>query len=129
VNPTLIFDVDEGVVEAGESHQPTAEESLPRQTHVHDGICARSLKFAGKLDREKFLKAVESIPPSIFRIKGIIELSDSPLTMLFQYVAGRYELSAFPHVRTPDRFLTLVGKVEDTGVFVQAEKLIRVAES
>ena len=129
VNPTLIFDVDEGVAEAGESHQPTAEESLPRQTHVHDGICSRSLKFAGKLDREKFLKTVESIPRSIFRAKGIIEIADPPLTMLFQYVAGRYELSALPHARTRDRFLTLIGRADDTGGFDRAEKSVRAAES
>jgi G3E family GTPase len=74
------------------------------------------------------LKAVESIPPSIFRAKGIIETSNPPQTMLFQYVAGRYELSALADARSDDRFLTLIGKAEDTDVFDRVEKLIRAAE-
>jgi G3E family GTPase len=81
------------------------------------------------LDRGRFLKAVESLPPSVFRAKGIIEISDPPQTMLFQYVAGRYELSAFPQAGTCDRFLTLIGKVDDIGGFDRAEKLMRAAEA
>jgi G3E family GTPase len=87
------------------------------------------LTFTRKLDRGKFTRAVESLPRSIFRAKGIIEMADPPQTMLFQYVAGRYELSAWPQARTRDRFLTLIGKSEDTGGFCQAEQLLRAAET
>jgi hypothetical protein len=49
--------------------------------------------------------------------------------MLFQYVAGRYELSALPDARTRDRFLTLIGKSDDTGGFYRTEQLLRAAET
>jgi G3E family GTPase len=132
VNPALILDVEETVAEGKECHrQPLAgrQENASRYTHVHDRLWFRSIKFSGKLDRGKFLKAVESIPPSIFRAKGIIETSNPPQTMLFQYVAGRYELSALPQTHTSDRFLTLIGKSDDAVGFDRAEQLLRAAET
>jgi G3E family GTPase len=131
VIPALILDVEEIVAENGEHHPQLLtglQENASRPTHVHDRLWSRSIKLSGKLDHGKFLKAVESIPPSIFRAKGIIETSNPPQTMLFQYVAGRYELSALPDARTRDRFLTLIGKTDDTGGFDRAERLIRAAE-
>ncbi len=132
VNPALILDVEEGAAEAGK-HQPSvptgSTKGASSQTHVQDGLWSRSLTFTRKLDREKFMKAVESLPRSIFRAKGIIEIADPHQTMLFQYVAGRYELSAFPQARTSDRFLTLIGKADDTGGFDRTEQLIRAAEA
>jgi hypothetical protein len=34
---------------------------------------------------------------------------------LFQYVAGRYELSVFPRSASEDRFLTVIGKGGNPG--------------
>jgi len=132
VNPALIVDVEEGAAEAGERRPsiPTGSTGgAPRQTHFQDGLWSRSLKFAGPVHRGRFLEAVELLPRSIFRAKGIIETSDPPQTMLFQYVAGRYDLSALPDARTRDRFLTLIGKADDTGGFERAEQLLRAAET
>jgi hypothetical protein len=67
------------------------------------------------LDRDSFLKAIAQFPPSIFHAKGIFEFSDDPQPMLFQYVAGRRELSVFPRSTITDRFLTLTGKGDDPG--------------
>jgi G3E family GTPase len=132
VNPAQIVDVDEGVAIAAGPHLSASAGSKggsAGSTHVRDGLWSRSLKVGGRLKRKEFIEAIESIPRSIFRAKGIIEIADPPQTMLFQYVAGRYELSALLHAPTQDRFLTLIGRAEDAGVFEQAEKLIRAAES
>jgi G3E family GTPase len=59
------------------------------------------------------MQAVAALPRSIFRLKGLIDFADSSETMLFQYVAGRFELSVFPHPSVPDRFLTVIGKGTD----------------
>jgi hypothetical protein len=75
------------------------------------------------LDRKAFLQAVSQLPPSIFRAKAILQFSDDPQPMLFQYVAGRYELSVFPRSTVEDRFLTLIGKggdPEDAGLTLQS---------
>ncbi len=132
VNPGLILDAEEGAAEAGERQPPVptgSTEGAHRQTHVQDGLWSRSLTFTRKLDRGKFMRAIESLPRSIFRAKGIIEMADPSQTMLFQYVAGRYELSAWPHATTRDRFLTLIGKSDDAGDFYRAEQLLQAAET
>ncbi len=131
VNPALILDAEESAAEAGERQPPVPTGSTAgptRRTHRQDGLWSRSLRFTRKLDRGKFLRAAESLPRSIFRAKGIVEIAEPPETMLFQYVAGRYELSAFPQTPTPDRFLTLIGKSDDDG-FDRAEQLLRAAET
>jgi G3E family GTPase len=64
------------------------------------------------IDRERFLSVVESLPPGVFRMKGIVEFSDTPQPMLFQYVAGRFELSLFPRPEVTDRFLTIIARGE-----------------
>lgn len=132
VNPALILDAEEGAATTGE-HQPPASVASAAgphcRTHVQDGLWSRSLRFTRKLGREKFMRAVESLPHSIFRAKGIVEIEDPPQTMLFQYVAGRYELSALPDARTRDRFLTLIGKADDSEGFDRAEQVLRAAET
>ena len=132
VNPAWILDGEDGGAGPGGNHPPASAASAPDPhcpTHVQDRLWSRSVKFTRKLDRGKFVKAAESLPHSIFRAKGIIELADPPQTMLFQYVAGRYELSALPQVPTSDRFLTLIGKADDIAGFDLAEQLLRGAET
>jgi G3E family GTPase len=132
VHPSWILDADENATDLGERQAAPSTGPTPgptRRTHLQDGLWSRSVKFMRKLDRGKFVRAAESLPRSIFRAKGIVEITEPPQTMLFQYVAGRYELSALPQVRTADRFLTLIGKAEDIGAFDRAEQLLRAAET
>ncbi len=131
VNPAMIFDAEVGSG-SRDRHEVPGAAAMPvhvHPTHAQDGLCAQSIRLPRTLDRGRFLGAVGRIPPAIFRVKGIIDLSDPPQTMLFQYVAGRYEVSAFPHGQTCDRFLTFIGKDEGTGIFDRVGKLIRGAEA
>jgi len=132
VHPALILGGEENAPDIGERQaaSPTGPTAGPtRRTHRQDGLWSRSLRFTRKLDRGKFLRAADSLPRSIFRAKGIIEIAEPPQTMLFQYVAGRYELSALPQTPTSDRFLTLIGKSDDAVGFDRAERLLRAAET
>jgi len=131
VNPAMIFDVDlELEPENQRSLSPGPGEGRPScHTHVHDHLRSRTIRLAKVLDRQAFLNAVRSLPSSIFRVKGIIELSDPQESMLFQYVAGRYDISAFTDVRMRDRFLTFIGKTEKANSFEAVEELIRAAET
>jgi len=126
LNPAFILDGDgasshggRAVIHGGPIHA----------THAHDGLHASSLTAVRRLDRSKLLNALAAIPPSIFRIKGIVDLSDPSQTMLLQYVAGRYELSDLPHPPTAQRFLTFIGQSEDSKCFPHVETLIRAAEA
>jgi len=110
LNPAFILDIE--VSSRGENAWPaTPGARLPiHHSHVHDDLRCETLEIPGPLNRRKFLSAVESLPPKVFRIKGIVEFTDSPLPMLFQYVAGRYELSQFSQPAVTDRFLTIIAQ-------------------
>jgi G3E family GTPase len=109
LNPALVLEVDDRAAHPMPG-QPTA---FLHTSHLQDGLWSQSIRLGRPLDRDVFLKAVAQLPPSIFRAKGIIEFSDDPQPVLFQYVAGRYELSVFPRSTIEDRFLTLIGKDND----------------
>lgn len=116
LNPALIFDADEpDALAVRKTAVIPAYQDIPalHPSHAQDGLWCRSLRLPCKLDRAKFMQTVATLPRSIFRLKGLIDFADSSETMLFQYVAGRFELSVFPHPNIPDRFLTVIGNGTD----------------
>jgi G3E family GTPase len=125
LNPAFIFDMD--VQGRGKDALPvTPGAKIPiHHSHVHDGLQCETLEIPGPLDREKFLSVVESLPAAVFRVKGIVEFTDSPRPELFQYVAGRFELSLFPQPAVTDRFLTIIAQgngPDAVGNFLKAWK-------
>ena len=50
------------------------------------------------------------MPPAVFRIKGVVDLTDTGKAMLFQYVRGRFEFSEFNNPNVQDRFLIFIGQ-------------------
>ena len=126
----MIFDGEAGSGPRDRLEPPGAT-AMPAQvhpTHAQDGLSARTIRLPHTLDRSRFIEVVGRFPASIFRIKGIVDVSDPPQAMLFQYVAGRYELSGFSDARVPDRFLTVIGNTADLETFQRVENLLRSAE-
>ena len=125
LNPALIFDADDS---AGldRNRKKSGAGFVLHPTHSEAGLWSKSLRLPRALDREKFMQAVESLPPTVFRVKGILEFSDSPQPMLFQYVSGRFELSLFPQPAVTDRFLTVIARGGDApeGFFSDLEALM-----
>jgi G3E family GTPase len=121
VNPAMIFDVDLRSGPEGQEGLPAGpgDGRHPRLNHGHDHLRSRTIRLPQVLDRQAFLKAVTCLPSSVFRVKGIIELSDPRQILLFQYVAGRYELSEFSNPGPPDRFLVFIGRAEDNTAFAR----------
>jgi len=109
LHPALVLDVDDRPHRAvgGKSH------GLHHISHMHEGLWCKSIRLDRPFERERFLESVDRLPASVFRAKGVIEFTDSPQALLFQYVGGRYEISLFPEQSDPDRFLTLIGKGGD----------------
>lgn len=104
--------------------------SQPPHTHAHDRLCSRTIRLPQVvLDRQAFIKAITSLPSSIFRVKGLIELSSPRQTTLLQYVAGRWDITPFPGPQAEDRFLTFIGKTEGPDPFEAVEALLRAAEA
>jgi G3E family GTPase len=132
VNPAMIFEVEDRLApEATNTCVPPTEGEgrQPPYTHAHDHLWSRTMRLSQVLDRQAFLKMVAALPPSIFRIKGLIELSDPRQTLLFQYVAGRWDINPFSDSRVQERFLTFIGKTDELNSFQVVEELIRAAEA
>jgi G3E family GTPase len=109
LNPALILEIQDRMPLA----DAAKDEAFHHHSHNEDGLWAKSIPITQPLDQKAFLQAVATLPPSIFRAKGILDFLDSPQPMLFQYVGGRHELSIFPQTPTEDRFLTIIGKGDD----------------
>lgn len=121
VNPALLFDMGEN---RKEGVRPLSYEKsvLPGfNTHMHDGLWCSTLAIPAPLDHGKFLEVVKALPATVFRIKGIVEFSDSSQPMLFQYVAGRYDISQFPFSPVKDRFLNIIAQGEKTTLAVMLQ--------
>ncbi|MFZ0131041.1 MAG: GTP-binding protein [Desulfobacterales bacterium] len=118
LNPALIFDMDASAGLGATGLSPATESVLEKGSSVHPahaaaGLWSKSLRLSHALDREKFLQVVRSLPPSVFRAKGLLDFEGSDETMLFQCVCGRFDLSVFPKQGIRDRFLTFIGSGDE----------------
>ncbi|HBN26892.1 MAG TPA: hypothetical protein DD405_05445 [Desulfobacteraceae bacterium] len=112
VNPALIYDIDQ-ITEMEEKYKINLQKektSLIHKSHEHDDLSSCKLSFTHPLNKETFLKTIESLPPNVFRMKGVVNFENAQEPVLIQYVAGRYELSEFNNSNLPDRFLVLIGQ-------------------
>jgi G3E family GTPase len=110
----LIFDLEEDRGRGIMAMLPAAAGGSPRQpSHGDQGIWSHTIVFSRPLPQADFCRRVESIPPAVFRAKGMVDLTDPCHTVLFQYVAGRYELSEFHGPGDADRFLVFIGQAKD----------------
>ena len=79
--------------------------------HDHSHVGAVRIGLDTPLNEQGFLQAVNALPPSVFRVKGVLDLVGRDSPMLFQYVGGRFELTPFtPPKNDGDRFLICIGK-------------------
>ena len=128
LNPALIFDAIEptGLDPAEEKSAAGSglrEISSIHPTHAESGLWSKSVRLTHALDREAFMRAVSSLPASVFRAKGLLQFADSEETMLFQYVCGRFELSVFPGQGIRERFLTFIGQGDEAKIQGMLETL------
>jgi G3E family GTPase len=110
VNPALIYGVDPQDTETGHKDQNSKNAGYLGHSHESCGFSSHRISFAKPLDRELFIDGIRSMPPAVFRIKGVVDLADTGKPMLFQYVRGRFELSEFNNPNVQDRFLIFIGQ-------------------
>ena len=114
LNPALVFDVEDSAGLDIDRKKPAAGSAYydvtpGHSSHAEVGLWSQSLRLSRALDREKFMQAIQSLPSSVFRAKGLVDFEGFDETMLFQYVCGRFELSVFPKPSVRERFLTFIG--------------------
>jgi G3E family GTPase len=111
INPALIYGVDpQDSIEITNQKEYQPEGLQIHHPHEAYGLSSYKISFSNAVDRDPFLEAIESLPPNIFRIKGVLDFIDTGKPLLFQYVVGRFELSEFNNPNLADRFLIFVGQ-------------------
>ncbi len=123
----MIFDMDDRLgLESGKRAPPSATDNRQSiHTHADDHLWSRTIHLPKILDRQAFIKAINSLPSWIFRVKGLVEFSGPRQTMLFQYVASHWEITPILAPQVDNRFLTFIGKSKDPHPFEAVEALIR----
>ena len=110
VNPALIYGVDPQDTEAGLKNKDSENAGHICPSHEPYGFSSHRISFTKPLDKELFIDGIRSMPPTVFRIKGVVDLADDGNPMLFQYVRGRFEFSEFNKPNVQDRFLIFIGQ-------------------
>ncbi|MDY6951250.1 MAG: GTP-binding protein [Thermodesulfobacteriota bacterium] len=111
IQPALLYGVDmEQASRPDHKEAPQVPGKALHPSHEQDGLSSVKISFAEPLDRTRFIKAVEAMPPQVFRSKGVVDFTDGDTPLLFQYVGGRFELSEFSHPNMSERFLVLIGQ-------------------
>ena len=57
---------------------------------------------------DAFIQIIESMPPSVFRLKGIVNIGVGR-SVLVQYVCGHYDISNFQNPNVTERFIVIIG--------------------
>jgi len=123
INPALLYGID--LYDTGQIMDKKEGERKSHHSHEKDGLSNFKLSLTKPLSKTAFLKAVESLPPAVFRMKGVVDFDGTQKATLIQYVAGRYELSEFKNPNLSDRFLILIGKdLHDNSISSDLKKRI-----
>ncbi|MEE4113316.1 MAG: GTP-binding protein [Desulfobacteraceae bacterium] len=79
-------------------------------THLHEGMDTHKIAFPDPVSRDDLTVALDALADRVFRIKGVLDFKDDATPRLVQYVAGRYEFSAFNNRVMTERFLVFIGQ-------------------
>jgi len=111
VNPNLLYGVDPLDDPTAEYRKEFQEEEIhDHPSHEHDGLSSYKISFTRPLEKEGFIGAIQTLPHTVFRIKGVVEFMDADQPLLLQYVRGRFEFSEFNNSKLSERFLILIGQ-------------------
>ncbi|MEE4265811.1 MAG: GTP-binding protein [Desulfobacteraceae bacterium] len=111
INPALLYGVDPQDEPPAATKKESQENARQiHYSHQHNMLSSHKFSFSTPLDKASFVEAIKTIPRGVFRVKGVIDFTDSDKPLLFQYVGGRYEFSEFNNPNMPERFLVLIGQ-------------------
>ncbi|WP_170149499.1 CobW family GTP-binding protein [Rhodoplanes roseus] len=91
-------------------HGPHDHRHRSHRDHRGDGFVAVRLDQPEGLSRDVLFERLERSPGRAFRIKGIVELTDSPFPQALQCVGARRELALLPSLYDGPPFLIFIGQ-------------------
>lgn len=92
------------------------------KTHVHHHLHLRTYTrfLSGALPRMAFENWLRSLPPTVYRAKGFVHVTDTPRLFLFQYAYGEPMLIPYNSDRPCEDVLVFIGDNLDTDRIEQA---------
>jgi G3E family GTPase len=119
VHPALIYEMEDIGRERPDRKNPAGgSRPIGCVSHLDQGLWSHTIRLHRPVAQAVFWDTVAAIPPTVFRAKGVVDLDQPRQTVIFQYVAGRCELSRCHNPGVTDRFLTFIGQAEDRAVSV-----------
>ena len=111
INPAVLYGINpQEFLERKVSPKNRESSHDMHYSHEHDGLQSITIHFSMPVEKDLFLEKITSLPPALFRVKGVIDFRDYATPYLFQYVNGRSEISEFNNPGMRERFLTLIGQ-------------------
>ncbi len=92
VDPSLLFQAHAGVQNEG----PGRAEG--KHDHHDWGFQAFSFQDSGSMDRGRLVRFLESLPETLFRLKGWVQFPEGPAFL--DFTAGRYRMEPFDRPRS-----------------------------
>ncbi|MFN3393993.1 MAG: GTP-binding protein, partial [Candidatus Thermochlorobacter sp.] len=75
-----------------------SEHDHSKHNHLeHDRIQTFRYKGHGKFELTQLQSALENLPHNLWRLKGVISLSDQPQAFILNYAFGRYTIENYDH--------------------------------
>ncbi len=112
LNPAILFPV-EGKQEMLGTPQGYSAQHIPDLRSSR--IDTLTLQRQGKLRKGPFQRFLETLPDSVYRLKGVVRIAGATKPQLLQYVAHRYELSEFTGKNLKPNTLVFIGRNLDEG--------------
>lgn len=107
INPALLYGGDPA--DTADIKNRDAD-SPGHHTHLHEGMDTHKITFHHPVARDDLTTALDAFADRVFRIKGVLDFKDEAAPRLVQFVAGRYEFSAFNKHDMTERFLVFIGQ-------------------
>lgn len=110
VNPALLYDVDEDHMSSSDKSNGDDNKSSKKSNHLNEGLSSKKIAFNKPLQKDDFLKKINEIPLTVYRIKGVLKFTDSPKPYFFQSVYGQAELIPANSGENHECFLIFIGE-------------------
>lgn len=79
-------------------------------THLDDNISSMKITVPKALPKDTFEAYLKTLPPSVFRLKGIVQFEEEPTQSIVQYVKGVYSFVPQHEGTHNETFLVYIGK-------------------
>jgi G3E family GTPase len=116
VNPGLFFAMEEDIGVRVMKEDRTSLECTDLDAQQ---VRTFTLRLPGDLKESSFMRFLDGLPDSVYRLKGVIKIKGRKQPQLLQYVVHRYEISNFLEKSMEPNALVFIGRNLDENALKQ----------